>query len=422
MCQNHFASTSLRATRAIRVGIVALICLSLSSVSQTNPTQQSLENQRIQLLKEIESTNKALLTTIQTKQTSIVEYTTMLKKIETRELLIQNLMKQLVQTDETIAYNSDLSRLLEDDLSRLKIDYSRLLRTAYRQYSTGNALFFIFMSQSFIQAFQRWQYVKQYDAQRKQQVQLIQQAQNELKTKANGLQNTLVAKKQLLEFTKNQRTDLKKELQKKDSLILLLQNDEQRIRADLAAQERTHAYLFESIQQLIQTEQSKENPTQPALVTTNTPITAVILPENKVIYEASVIAKEFKNNKGALPMPVQNGNIIRNFGKQPHPTFENVEISNNGIDIKCAANADIEVIFYGKVLGTQYIPGYQNMVLVQHGTFYTVYSNMETVIVKRGDIVVAKQVIGKVSAEKPEVHFEIWQDKILLNPANWVLR
>jgi murein hydrolase activator len=313
---------------------------------------------------------------------------------------------------------------LDDDLYRLKIDYARLLRTAYRQYSTGNALFFIFTSQSFIQAFQRWQYIKQYDEQRKQQVQLIVKAQNELKNKANGLQSTLIAKKQLLDFTKTQRSDLKKELHKKDSLIIFLQNDEQRIRADLAAKQRTDTYLFESIQQFMQSEQGKNASEQPtiAVATTNIPVAEPIISENKVIYEPSIITKEFKNNKGTLHLPVQNGSIIRHFGKQPHPTFENVEISNNGIDIKCAANADIKVVFYGKVLGTQYIPGYQNMVLVQHGSFYTVYSNMEEVLVKRGDIVVVDQVIGKVSAEKPEVHFEIWQDKVLLNPANWVER
>jgi murein hydrolase activator len=419
MCQNHCDLTYLRATNVTKATAALLICLASNGFSQTQTIQQTLETQRIQLLKAIEANTITLSATLQNKESSMAAYTATLKKIETRELLMQNLVKQLSQTNEIIQYNSQLSQLLDDDLNRLKIDYTRLLRTAYRQYSAGNALLFIFTSKNFIQAFQRWQYVKQYDQQRAKQVQIIQQTQSEINARKNGLQSSLAAKKQLLDFTNNQKITLKKELQFKDSLVVGLQNDEQRIRADLDAQERAHAHLLEAIQQLIQGEQIKGGEVVPSAAV---PMNENSFSDNKEIYEPEVIAKEFKANKGILSLPVINGVIIRRFGKQAHPTFENLEISNNGIDIQCAANAAVNVVFYGKVVGTQYIPGNQNMVLVQHGNFYTVYANMDEVIVKRGDIVTTNQIIGKASAEKPEIHFEVWQDKTLLNPVNWLVK
>ena len=90
---------------------------------------------------------------------------------------------------------------------------------------------------------------------------------------------------------------------------------------------------------------------------------------------------DFKNNQGRLPQPVENGLVTRRFGKQQHPTLPGVQITNNGIDIRTERNAKVFSVFEGKVVSKQFIPGYQNMLIIQHGDFYTVYSNLGEVFV-----------------------------------------
>ena len=116
--------------------------------------------------------------------------------------------------------------------------------------------------------------------------------------------------------------------------------------------------------------------------------------------------------------------ITKFFGKQAHPSLRKIEITNNGIDIRTDRNASVRAVFHGEVVGTQFIPGYNHMLILKHGNFYTVYSNLKDVSVRRGDQVKAKQAIGQVSLDPKtnisEVHFELWQNKERLNPVNWI--
>jgi septal ring factor EnvC (AmiA/AmiB activator) len=138
------------------------------------------------------------------------------------------------------------------------------------------------------------------------------------------------------------------------------------------------------------------------------------------------VSKEFQGNRGKLPWPVKNGIITGHFGRQPHPTIPNIEIVNNGIDIQTDQGAPVRSVFEGTVVGTQYVPGFDYMVILQHGDYYTVYSNLAELSVKKGDKVAIRQNIGKVSTDSKtntsEVHFEIWKEKTRLNPQEWVGR
>jgi murein DD-endopeptidase MepM/ murein hydrolase activator NlpD len=142
--------------------------------------------------------------------------------------------------------------------------------------------------------------------------------------------------------------------------------------------------------------------------------------EEEISAEDIGLSKDFSQRKGKLPYPVADGYITRSFGTQPHPTLKGVKINNNGVDIRTDKASDINVVFAGTVVGTQFVPGYQNTVIVQHGEYYTVYSNLEEVLVKRGEKIVANQMIGRLSKDKPEVHFEVWREKERLNPVGWI--
>ncbi len=97
-----------------------------------------------------------------------------------------------------------------------------------------------------------------------------------------------------------------------------------------------------------------------------------------------------------------------------------MQVTNNGIDIRAGSRAAVSVVFEGKVVGVQFIPGYKNTVVVQHERYYTVYSNLQEVSVSKGEELSAGQTIGSLSSETPELHFEVWREKQRLNPASWI--
>ena len=139
---------------------------------------------------------------------------------------------------------------------------------------------------------------------------------------------------------------------------------------------------------------------------------------------AESLSKSFAGNKGRLPWPVKKGFLTGRFGVQQHPTIKSVKISNNGVDISTEKGAEVYAVFDGKVVSVQYIPGFQYVVIIQHGTYYTVYARLEEVKVKKDDTVKTRSVIGVVNtdaiANTTEIHFEVWRDKQRLDPETWI--
>ena len=136
------------------------------------------------------------------------------------------------------------------------------------------------------------------------------------------------------------------------------------------------------------------------------------------------LSKDFAGNMGKLPWPVERGNIIGQFGKHEHPVLKGVMIENNGVDIKATAGADARAVFGGTVVSVFFLPTTQNCIIVKHGEYFTVYSNIETVSVKPGDVLVTKQSLGKLHTDKTEgltkVHLEIWKGKDKTDPEQWL--
>ncbi len=139
------------------------------------------------------------------------------------------------------------------------------------------------------------------------------------------------------------------------------------------------------------------------------------------------LSNNFAANKGRLPWPVTSGYISEHYGKNKHPVF-NIYTENYGIDIKTTKGQSAFAIFAGEVSSVIFIPGAGQTVLVNHGSFYTVYSKLKNVRVNKGDKVKLKQVIGGVKTDEngsTQIHFEIWQvgangSPSKVNPEFWV--
>ncbi len=167
----------------------------------------------------------------------------------------------------------------------------------------------------------------------------------------------------------------------------------------------------------------------------NRPVAATLAPrpakvatarELSMTPDALALSNSFAANRGRLPWPVERGVITGFFGPHKHPVA-NVIVDNNGIDIQTSAGAVARAVFEGTVTSVFPVDGSGLNVLVAHGEFYTVYANLATVSVSKGQKVSTKQSIGTVGTNEeglPMINFQIWKaagkGSAKLNPSQWI--
>ncbi len=388
-------------------------------------SRKSLEKKRKKLLKDIKVANQLLKTTTRNKEAAINRLYTLQTQINQREELVQLLNEELLYVDTSIMRSSDVVNALNDDINNLENEYAQMAREAYRQKKTNSKLLFVFSANGFNQAFKRWQYIKQYDRFRKKQAELILLTRTTLSSKIKSLEDQRLEKEALLTEAQEQKAILIKEKATKNKIVSDLKKDESRLRKDLSGKQRSHRQLNDAIEDIIRSEialsRKKARDPKARKKQRNTEQTA-----KAPRPEARNLSSSFNTNKGRLPWPVKQGIITGHFGNQPHPTLKKIQITNNGIDIQTAPGAAVHAVFKGEVAGVQFIPGFSYMVIVKHGKYYTVYSNLEDVSVRKGNWVKTNQPIGHLSINEKsntsEVHFEVWRDKKRMNPVRWIRR
>lgn len=429
----------------IRTAILLSFGLALAlPVSGFGQNKKDLEEKRKKLIRDIELTDKMLKKTTKTRETTLDRYVTLQSQIERRENLIQTLTDELEDSETVIVRTGGVIASLARDVKTMQDDYGKMVRNAYRRKMLSNPLLYILSAESINQAFRRWIFLRKYDRFRKNQAEAIRFTQNMLSKKIATLENTQREKENLLVALQGQRTALSTELVDKEKLLKDLEKDENRLKQDLQKKQEAHEALNQAIERVIQEEIRKKveearrpKPSAPASTTPVTVKPAPATPSAPVnadarSEEAAEIAEipedavsiSFKQNRGQLPWPVENGVISRGFGRQKHPTLRNIEITNNGVDIRTDQSAAVRAVYDGKVAGVQFIPGHDYTVILQHGNYYTVYSNLSESNLSKGQRVKAKQVIGRVSTNAitgaSELHFEVWHQKTRLNPAGWI--
>jgi septal ring factor EnvC (AmiA/AmiB activator) len=398
------------------------VLLAVTAIAQQS--RKDLEDKRKKLLKDIEQTSGLLKQTKEDKAATLSRYVTLQKQIHKREQLVETLQEEMSLLLDNIERTATVVVALSDDTERLKAEYAKIARHAYRQKLTRSKWLFLLSAKSLNEAFRRWQYLRQYERYRQRQAHLILETQQTLLDKIASLEDRKAEKERLLTTEQRQSRMLGMEMQAKNQLLEELKGDEARLARDLEGKQAAANKLNKAIEKVIKDEMDRIRREERAAAAANSNASASTSSKPVATPEVESISSEFQGNRGRLPWPVKNGVITGRFGRQPHPTIPNIEIVNNGIDIQTDQGSQVRSVFEGTVVGTQFIPGFDYMVILQHGSYYTVYSNLEEVSVKKGDKIPGKQSIGRVSTDPKtntsEVHFEVWKEKTRLNPQEWV--
>lgn len=402
-----------------KMATVFFLLLTVSFSASAQSSKDDLEKKKEQLLKEIETMQQQLDQTKKSKNANLGQLTALKKQIGAREKLIGNYNSQISQIDKELTAKVRTVRALDRDLDTLRVNYANMVYYAYKHRSAYDKLLFLFSAKDFNDAFIRLKYIKRYSAYRRMQADLIRTTQKDLSKKMTQLKAQRTEKKQVLSEQEEQKKKLAKEKAAKDKLAKTFSSQEKTLKTALAKKKKEQDQLKKQIADLIRKEieeSKKKNGTTSGKTTTASSL--------GLTPEAAALSASFASNQGKLPWPVTKGEIAETFGEHEHAILENVMTKNNGVDIKTSAGADARAVFKGTVVSIISNPGYHKGVLIKHGEYYTVYSNLASVKVKANQEVDTKQSIGTVftnESGESTIHIEIWKGTSLLNPESWLI-
>jgi len=395
--------------------ILLVLALSLATMVSAQE-KESLKKERDKISDEINYTNKLLQETRQNRSKMEGELGLLNKKIRLREDLISSIKKEVRLYNRQIDRNREQIAQLESELGELKNRYAELVRLAHRTNRSQDRLMFIFASEDFIQAVRRIRFFRQLADVRKNQATDILRTKEKLIGLNRELDGAISSKNQTLQQEQDAKQDLNQDLSKQKETVSSLKSEERDLLRTLKKQEKQREKVNKEIQRIIEAEilaSKKDN----AGVFSLTP-------------EAAALSADFEKNRGKLPWPVERGVITQKFGDNPHPVLAGIMVPNNGVNIATNQNAQIRAVFDGTVSGVFSIPGAGKNVIINHGGYRSVYSNMKEVFVSKGQTISAKEAIGLVLTDevdgKTEAHIEIWKvsekGTVKEDPAKWIAR
>jgi len=377
---------------------------------------QSLDELRTKKEKtneQIKYTTRLLEEAKKNQKKTLNKYNILNKQIELRTSLITGINSEVGVLVEFIDQNAWLVSSLNADLEDLKKEYANMIVFARKNQTNYSMVLFILSSNSFNQAYKRIMYLRQYTEYRKKQAELIQWIRDLIQIKVGRLQQQRTEKETLIQTKKREADQLSKEKKQQGQYLTTLQEKQKEFEKKLREQQRIESQLSHEIQRIIDEEVKKAKQSGK----TGFEMT----PEQKLV------SGQFEQNKRRIPWPVERGVITDHFGVHEHPVLKNIQVRNNGVDISTAQGAIARSVFAGEVSRVFRVTGGNTAVIIRHGKYLTVYSNLVNVLVKSGDKVSVKQTIGTIGTDsddesKTVLKFQIWKENEKQNPEDWISR
>lgn len=374
-------------------------------------SRTELERQRRESLEQLELTNVLLKQTETTRRATTQKVNLISQRISIRQGLIENINREIRLLDERISENEILIRELTNDLKNAREEYGRIIYYAYKFRNNSNKLIYILASENINQAYRRIKYFQQIGQYRKRQILAINDLTNLITETIIELQNERNDKINLLRVQRSETIALNQERGTFNREVNQLSRRERELRDELRRQQRISQQLEKAIKDLIAEEARR----------------AAERKEIGLTPAEKIIGDDFRNNRGGLPWPTEKGVIIGFFGENPHPVLRGIKIQNNGVDILTTEGSLARSLFKGEVRKVINIPGMNRGLIIRHGNFLTVYTNLSEVFVNVGDKVEIKQNIGRVYTDRSDgnrtvLHLEIWEENKTLDPILWISR
>ncbi len=425
------------------IKFIIITILSVVLINAQAQNRKELEAKRKQTLKEIEYTNNLIKKTQKEKKNSLNQLLIINKNIKARGELIKNVQQEISLLDKQMLQLHYKLDTLENNLTKLKKAYAKMLIFAYKTRSAYDKIIFVLSADDFNKSYRRLKYLQYYGEYRQKQMQNIVNTKTEIKNILEQLREKKIQKEQLKVESEKEKQILTKSKEIQTNVLNNLKKQEAELLKKLNEQKKANKKLQESIKQLIAEELRKakeeaerkarkkeESKTKEKTVITQKThlnketeekkIEPVLTPEEQLIND------KFESNKGRLPWPTERGVLTSSFGEHEHPVLKGIKIRNDGIYITTLPDAKVRAIFDGVVSKVFLLHGKNKVVIIRHGNFFTVYANLSEVNVTAGQKVKTKQIIGTTGTDHDEnktyVELQIWNGNIKLDPEQWIAR
>ena len=402
---------------AARLLSILFLLSSFSALAQKSTARQKeLEVQKQRLTNEIKQINTLLFKNTKKKKDVLSEVVDLNLKISVRSQLVNvNNQQANLLTRQIIVNERDIGNLRKE-LTALKKDYAEMILKSYKSKSSQNRLMFLFSSESFLQAYKRIQYMKQYVSFRQKQGDEIADKTTTLQTLTTTLINQKRKKEVLVSENRKAQQRLEAERKSQEVLIRSLKKRASSLATSIKQKQKKAAAIDREIERLI----------REAIAASNKAAGKKSSKAFVLTPEAKLLAKNFMANKGRLPWPVEKGVVTQRFGTQPHPVVRTTMIKSNGVTIATSPNAVARAVFEGEVMTVLSFKGSNPTVLIKHGNYITTYKNIGKLYVKKGDNVEAKQAIGEIFTHpqtgKTILQFSVFNEFTPQNPKSWIYK
>ena len=414
-----------------------------AAVAQDNSVE-NLRNKANALRKEIEKKEAILFSSKKDINSRLNNLKIITAKIDEHKKLVDALKKEVRALDGKIGdLDKDMKAIdkeiagKESDVEKSKAEYAEALRKSRKYSNFENKLLFIFSAEDFSTMARRYRYANNYmnahkaleDSLRKDIAELDIK-KDELQTKKEELNKTRESKKSVLKEQEAERAKIQKLEKEQKNIIAGLEKEKSKVEAELKKKRNELNKLNETIKREVEKVIAAENakkkqPTQTAGGKKGSKSKKNETSSYNKDAGVEKMSGTFQNNKKKMPVPMTGAYLlVDQFGERNAVgTKGSVMINNGGLTFKGAKGAKARAVFDGTV-STVFNHNDYVCVLVRHGKYISVYCNLENIKVKSGEDIKTGDIIGDVAVDaedgNPSMLFQLYREKTLLNPAEWL--
>jgi len=422
-----------------------------AQAQQQQPSKDELQKRTQALLTEIESVKKSLAETQANKRQSLGQLKQVERKIGMRTQVITNIKTEVWMVEREMLKTYREIDTLKKELGLLKEQYAQSIVYAYKNRSNYDFLNFLFSSTGFADAIKRMTYLKTYRNYRTQKAVDITRANQLLVSKIESLKGKRTEKEVAVSEQAKQMAELEKEKREKDAVVSQLQSKEKELNRIYTNKEKERKKIQAAIAAVIRREKEdairkereaeaarkkatadanaklvaagKPVPAAPAEPTRTTTKRAPSVLENSP--EGLIVSQKFEENRGRLPWPVDKGIITLHFGENKIPgKTKTLTVLSDGLSFETTVGAPVKAVFGGEVRSVFFV-GNNQVVMIRHGKYFTIYGNLNGAVVSKGQIVTTGQVIAKAGINDEgvgEVTLQLDTETSTINPEPWIRR
>ena len=390
-----------------------LVFLPYLGISQSSE-QKVLEAKRARIQKEIKEMNRLLFQEKKEKGNVLDQLDALDQKINKSQELIKVTNQQANLLNRQINANVRKISKLREELKALKEEYATLIQNSYQNKTDENRIMFLLSAENFFQAFKRLQYIKQYTKYRKNQGEQIVARTQELTDLNKDLVAQRKIKDQLVQENTQVKNQLAKEVASQKDLLKSIRSNESKYAKIISDKQKESKRIDREIDRLIKS----------AIASSNKKTGGKSSSKFELTPEAKLIANNFSANKGKLIWPVEKGVKSQGYGLYADKLYPGIKHQNNGVTITTDKGEKARAIFEGEVIEIMSLRTGQKGVYVRHGNYISMYFNLASVYVKKGDKVKVKESIGEIYTNalnnETKLKFYLYQNTVKLNPEQWI--